>query len=459
MPPSKSDPDGVAVALTFLKKELETSREAAEADLAVAQETASKTTQAIKRSEALKQILRIEHTESGTHPDTESPTHSLKVVQAAPDWEDIVRMSRQSLRDRGVDPDKVQLNDLLDEEEAKRIERMFRGGFSIQANLDKYDVCAMVSAGLVGALVDLLIVRIPADIQWMGELQEGSPVTKFMHSLSVPSDNKLAEYAKASYDGVLHEQVSGMTPRTHRLYTPGHDPLLGLVLGTIDIMRGGMTAISSEGVPVIVDGLADPVYNPFKAFAIQLAHLMSDAPTKMGLPPPGWSLIRLITPGAESATGFADIANYMYQNGYDSRHFLTMSSSVAALELVLRGYFWIRRKVDVPYNTEVTHQGIAAGSRKTSAHPRYQAMALGANAIATAANLGKVVVYSGNPLAINYAQWLRFVHALIAWFDMKLQSASHVLQGQSRANLQFLYEGWPCPDVQDPDFPRLVSGE
>ena len=57
-----------------------------------------------------------------------------------------------------------------------------------------------------------------------------------------------------------------------------------------------------------------------------------------------------------------------------------------------------------------------AGARRTGDHPRFVTMALGAHGIATAANAGKVAfAYAGDPLAINYPQWLRFLQSIYKW--------------------------------------------
>ena len=45
--------------------------------------------------------------------------------------------------------------------------------------------------------------------------------------------------------------------------------------------------------------------------------------------------------------------------------------------------------------------------------PKYRSMLLAAHGIAAAANAGKVALYQGNPLAINYAEWLAFARYLM----------------------------------------------
>jgi hypothetical protein len=413
---------------------------------------------------------KVEALRTQTGVSKSSPTVALEPVPEIyePDftlsersWNSIRREAEERLRERGIGPASVSLDDLLDPIEIKRIERRFGGGFSLETSLDQYDVLASIAAGLTAAIVDFLIVKIPKDIKYLGKIpQEGSPLTKWLHSLSVPDDNWLARYFKTSYDKVkgLSDSIEGFGVKTHRLQTFGHDPLLGLVVGTIDIMRGGLTAISKGGEIKFLSGTGSAHYNPFTAIVWQIMHLLSDIPTKMGIQPPGWTLLQLFQVGnfGDKDRTVADLARFMYLKGYDTRHFLTMSTSVAAAEVVLRGYFWIRRKLDEEYDEEVAHLGEVAGAEKTGEHPRFQGMAFAAHGIASAANAGKVAVYSGNPLAINYAQWLRFLHAMFKWTRTRLRSPSDVLMGHTRANLKALDQGWPEINVGDPSFPKLT---
>jgi hypothetical protein len=219
-----------------------------------------------------------------------------------------------------------------------------------------------------------------------------------------------------------------------------------------------MTAISKSGKLHWLSGTGASHYNPITAFVWQIMHLLSDGFTEMGLPPPGWALTQAFQVGkfGKRNRTVAELARFMYLKGYDSRHFLTMSTSVAAAEVVLRGYFWLRRRLDEAYEADVSHAVEVAGAERTGDHPRFQAMALIAHAVAAAANAGKVAVYSGNPLAINCAEWLRFSHAAFLWMHTKMRPPTDVLLGHARANLKALADGWPEVDVTDPLFPSLV---
>ena len=75
-------------------------------------------------------------------------------------------------------------------------------------------------------------------------------------------------------------------------------------------------------------------------------------------------------------------------------------------------------------------------------------MSLVANSLGAAANAGRVSIQGGNPLAVNYAQWLAWVRSLHRWTQAKLSSPSDVLLGQGRPNRLALYEGWSALDAE-----------
>ena len=74
-----------------------------------------------------------------------------------------------------------------------------------------------------------------------------------------------------------------------------------------------------------------------------------------------------------------------------------------------------------------------------ASHPKYRTMLLSAHAIATAGNAGKIALMQGNPLAINYAEWLALIRYLVP-------SLKHWVFDQHRLRLAHLEsissEGW-----------------
>lgn len=314
----------------------------------------------------------------------------------------------------GADADADDLLALLDDRIASERRRRRATLRPFRIELDPIDVLAAVAIGTAASIVDAFVVRIPKDLRWGDSTQRGSWLTQTLRDLSVPADNWLARLAEVPFDRVcgLGEDVPGIGPRTHRVHTLGHDPLVGLLYGTLDILRGTLTGVDKFGDIGIVDVGSPVTRNPLVAIGLEILHLLSDLPTRMGLPLPGWSIL-MTSKATIAGQPLNEVARSMYLRGYDSWHLLTMATVPAAIELGLRAYWGVRHACDEEWSTAVQVAGDRAAAAGVAEHPRFVALAFAAHATAAAGNIGKLVAYGGNPLAINYAQWIRFLHVAI----------------------------------------------
>jgi hypothetical protein len=311
---------------------------------------------------------------------------------------------------------------------------------------DKWDYIFVGTAGVLAALTDFLLVGIPKSMTYGGQFQEGSPITSFLKE-QINSEkgteswfanwaHTLEEECKVPYDTVSGG-LGGMTGRTHRLQSLGHDPVLGLIFGILDIYRGSITGFSYDKLTSLhtltseVSPSQIQTIGLIENFLKQFGHLVSDVGTKMGLPAPLFSLFQGINvqdPISPKSKTVGEVARWMYLNGYDLRHFLTMGLTPAVIEIILRSYLMCRH-----YAEHGETKFLLAG------HPKYRSMLLSAHAIACAGNVGKIALMQGNPLAINYAEWLALLRYLIP-------SIKYWLFDKSRLKLEYMekinQEGW-----------------
>lgn len=299
--------------------------------------------------------------------------------------------------------------------------------------IDSWDVAIAVCAGLAGATLDMLAVRIPIDMMFGGQKQLGGPLPELIRkALATPTDNWLGQWAKVPFDRVAGNEgppIPGMCGRQHRLLSLGHDPLLGLIFGTFDIHRSTITGIDTDGHPFI-----RPV-SQFHGDSIKWAlaplywigHILSDVGTKAGLPIPGFGLALLLDFGSfgPNSRTISDIARFMYLKGYDLRHYFAMGLSVGTVEAIVRGYCWVRYGWSAPPGEDWVCTPGEAGQRLTFERldadflrhrvevKQGRLLAL-AHSLAAGANAIKIGAYVGNPLAINLAQWQRWLWSLAA---------------------------------------------
>ena len=391
-----------------------------------------------KRVDRLVTRVGLEHrplvaapSEAGTkRSDIESPT-----------WDELVHRANQNLIDCGVDGAELSIDALLGAEEGAAIDELHGGTFDGAIKLDSYDIAAAVLAGVAGALTDLIVVRIPTGGMWNAEWQSGSELTFALRKGALDSDNWLSGMAKVPFDGVNETGISGMGPRSHRVQTFGHDPLLGWALGTMDIMQGTLTGIDATSVVHVVE-VGNPTPNLMVALGLQVAHLLSDVVTPMGLPLPGWTALLAVPAGAVGPDNLSvgEMARWMYLRGYSTWHLATMATSVAVTEAFVRSYYAIRQLLDPEYEHRVSVEKVRARADRVGDEPRYRSLSLLAHSIATAGNAGKLILYGGNPLALNVAQWAILSRKLVQ--RLQTPAAGEVLVGQHAANATTIETGW-----------------
>lgn len=281
--------------------------------------------------------------------------------------------------------------------------------------LDEFDIGIAALAGLVGALIDILLVGIP--VKTNNGLNAG-PLSNYIRDyfdkkFSKEEMDKLAnsKKCKVPFDAQdnRHTKINivGLSAYYHRLLQLGHDPVLGFVFGVLDILNGTMTTIDKNGKIVcqVMENYADRKESDvFSAIFKLLLHFKSDITTSMGLPAPMMSLFNLLqfgSIGKEEQT-IAEIVQGMYYEGYDFIHFCSMSVPAMITEIIVRlGYSIKRIKEGHSVSESIPF------SLDREKNPKLSTMLFIGHSAEVAINAGKVV-FTENPMAINYSQWIAF---------------------------------------------------
>jgi len=306
----------------------------------------------------------------------------------------------------------------------KEILKEINSSTNLLPPISKLDYVMALLIGFIGSLVDILMVKIPKEINYLGKyLQEGSSFTGWLRSLGIDEDGsmnkflaKLEKVCKVSYDvsttdklGDYGGEVSGFYPKTHRLMSLGHDPFFGFIFGLIDIFNGSITVIDSKGIihNIPLDKFQEtPIENKIFAPLLWLGHLCSDVCTKMGLPIPGWGFTQILQFGnfGENDRTLAELTKWMYLEGYDLRHFLTMGTVPGIIELLTKIYFRCtlsKEKLASPI--------YAKDIKKLQDHARLEKLLFVAHSVATSGNVMKIILHQGNPLSFNMGELLGLI--------------------------------------------------
>ena len=341
----------------------------------------------IQESEDLLRMLG--YTEMSTVPKSEES----KKVMVVPSWNDLCNEAEQAVGSGHV------LESIFTETELQRNSQeiqMLNAEYNQLHHLDKYDVAISVVAGMLGAVIDFLLVGIP---QKTPEGLKGGPLANYVRDWfdkKFPEEEmeKLAnsKVSKVPYDAQDNRNttvyVEGLSSYYHRLLSLGHDPLLGLIFGVTDILACRMTTIDKTGkiVSQVMENYVErKETDVFAAITKQIIHFKSDITTSMGLPAPMMGLFNLLQFGeiGEYDQTIAEIVQGMYSEGYDFIHFCTLSIPVMVVEVVTRiGYAFKRIKEGHSVKESIPF------SLKRDKHPKLATMLFIGHSAATAVNAG-----------------------------------------------------------------------
>lgn len=165
------------------------------------------------------------------------------------DWDSFVRQCQIYTLQQRLDP-LAPYEAMLTDADLKKLENE---SYDAQLQWDKWDYMFVGASGVLAALTDHLLVKIPKTIN-AGEYagQEGSPITAWLKNYNIANSNDwfaqlaryLEEVCKTPYDN--QQVIQGMNPKSHRFQSLGHDPVLGFIFGVVDIMRGTITGFSYD---------------------------------------------------------------------------------------------------------------------------------------------------------------------------------------------------------------------
>jgi hypothetical protein len=356
--------------------------------------------------------------QTSDHPFIPPPlTPRSKQPPSSVNFEDLAIEAGRYLRATGLDPNTDPLLQVLGPTETSEINRRYRRTFG-DIRWDQSDYLAVLLAGFVATLLDVFLVRIPLDGAFLGRMQAGSPMTRWIrqNSNSVHDHylKDLESAAKVPYDLSAGKAVDGLSPKVHRLMSFGHDPILAFIFGVMDIMSGTGTYIDKHGDLRRIRTSMSP-QGLIAAFLKVFLHLLSDVFTSAGIQPPFFTLLHLaktkspfvLGPSGERVS-WTNVARYMYSHGYDLRHFATMGIVPASIEMIVRAW-WLCKSFE-------------SGAKVAPTKAKLTSMLMLSHLIATSGNLLKMgVIFGMNPLALNWAQLLALPPVTLAWISETLK--------------------------------------
>lgn len=209
-------------------------------------------------------------------------------------------------------------------------------------------------------------------------------------------ENKFRVPYDASTSIGLYRPVEGLNPKTHRIQSLGHDPILGFYYGVKDILRGEFTAVNNAGE--VINQFTSPNetgMSLFEAIAAHFGHLLSDVSTPAGLPFPFMSQLLKLKGGDIEGFSYNRLVKNMYAKGYNFNHLLAMSVPALIIEVSVRlSYFIISLANGKSFLDSIPIN-----------NPKVDKMLFQTYLIASGCNGVKIIASNGNIFAFNPVLW------------------------------------------------------
>ena len=321
--------------------------------------------------------------------------------------------------------DYVYADAILTVQERNQINARIQGSiddFNRRHGLDAWDYAIAGGAGLFGAMLDFLCVRAPPKptVAWTEEVDGvfNRAVQNAFNRILPPEvsaalgeANKIGSADASTVARLVGAPPGALNPLNHRLRSLSHDPVLGCLLGAVDMMWGTCTVVGDRGVEVF-QGTDAPVPGGFfGALGRMFGHLLSDvnAPSikgnrGIGLPAPFMGVLRMFNGIPAGNSNLGKQVEYMYVNGYDFRQFTATSVPVLIMEVVMRVFYAVKQ-------VKLAEQPLGhvlMETMPTRMNPRFRIMlALGYGCM-TAVNSGRIYV-TKDIMNLNYTAWMGLI--------------------------------------------------
>lgn len=198
----------------------------------------------------------------------------------------------------------------------------------------------------------------------------------------------------------LGKTVENLTlnPKTHRLQSLGHDPIMGFFYGVKDILRHTFTVFDNNGnlLTIARNGHAIET-NIFGAIFRQIGHILSDISTPSGLPIPFWGVLQKCNFGSIDNRTISQMSKLMYARGYNLNHLVGMSIPAITIELIVRSCYFI--------NSFVIEKKSISDSLPFN-RPKLDKLLFNAYIVSIGCNSVKLMSQNGNIFAFNPTLWL-----------------------------------------------------
>jgi hypothetical protein len=253
-------------------------------------------------------------------------------------------------------------------------------------------------AGVVGTLLDLLLVKMPGNPRFLLRLPQGYALTNWLR--------ENAHRLREDYLTPL-KALGGPAEQDTRA---ARDSLFAFISAVCDIVRSTGTHVDEHGNVVQAKRLSsDTEQELTKQIITVLLRLFSDVFTSIGMESPFGRFAESV----DAPLVRSEVIQYLHAHGYKPQQFLIEGVLPAAIDLLVKGY-WLLKHVDQQDNLERLNVKLTS-------------MLLLSHSLVLSGNFAKTgILFQFNPFTLNWDQMLHWVPLLISWINQGIERENSI---------------------------------
>lgn len=305
--------------------------------------------------------------------------------------DDLAKTAEISLREQGIDPANDPVIQVLNAQQILDIAASYRQKYG-DIGWEKADYVVVTLAGVLGAVMELLLVKLPGHSELVFTLPQGYAMTAWLKTHL----QRVQDEYKPPFDALIAE-----TSEPHA-ETPPMDLLWRFMTALFDIVRYSGTYVDEHGNIVVAKRLSPEAEQQHITTLLQLVfHILSSVFRSIEIQQPFGEIQTALT---DPAYSWESMTDYARTHGYRPLLLLREGVVPAAIDLLVQGYWLLKH---------VAHQDLLHQT-----HLKLTSMLLLSHTLAVSGHLVKSgLIFQIDPLTLNWSQILRWIPLFLSWMN------------------------------------------
>jgi hypothetical protein len=331
-------------------------------------------------------------------------------MAACENLDELVTAAEDSLQTQGIDLANDPLMQILNARQILEIAASYRRKYG-DVDWEDADYAVVILAGVLGAILEFLLVKLPGHSELLLTLPQGYAMTTW---LTIHVQRIQEEYSEILGEFIAHPSELPEAASENWLWS--------FITTLLDIVRRSGTFVDDHGNIVTAMRLSPETERKYTIDILQAVFRLltnvfraveSDDPFKNIRTSLDDTSLKDDASSLDDALSWERIAEYAQAHGYRPLWFLREGVIPAAIDLVVQGY-WLLIHVTAQEKLAPTHLKITS------------MLALSHTLAISGLLIKSGLLFQFNPLTLNWSQMLRCLPLLLSWINEGIERESTI---------------------------------